>query len=70
MITYRETFDKSGLTYVDVAHALGCCELTARNKISGKTRVTKAEASVLNNLFGKNTTEGVDATCTISRHNR
>ena len=75
---YKTLFEKSNLTYVDVAHELGCCELTARNKINGKTKITKAEANVLDKLFGKgenevclkNTTEGVDATCTISRHNR
>lgn len=62
---YKEKFDESDLTYTDVAHELGCCELTARKKISGKTRITKAEQTVLDNLF-----EGETDKCTISRHNR
>lgn len=61
----KEQFNKSGLTYADVAHELGCCELTARNKINGNTRITKAEQIVLNNLF-----KGDNETCTISRRNR
>lgn len=61
----KELFERSGLTYTDIAHELGCCELTARRKINGDTRVTKAEQMVLDNLF-----KGDDKTCTISRHNR
>lgn len=61
---YLKLFNESDLTYTDVAHELGCCELTARNKINGKTKITKAEQTVLNNLFGGN------HECTISRHNR
>ena len=67
---YKEAFEKSGLSYTDVAHELGCCELTARNKINEKTKITKPEATVLDKLFGKNNIEGVDEACTISRHNR
>ena len=67
---YKEVFEKSGLSYTDVAHELGCCELTARNKINGKTKITKPEATALDKLFDKNNTEGVDAACMISRHNR
>lgn len=48
---YREKFDESELTYSDVAHELGCCELTARKKINGDTKITKAEKVVLDNLF-------------------
>lgn len=62
---YLTLLKESNLTYVDVAHALGCCELTARNKLNGKTRITKAEQIVLNNLF-----EGENETCTISRRSR
>ena len=61
----KEQFDKSGLTYADIAHELGCCELTARKKINGNSRITKAEQTVLNNLF-----KGDKETCTISRLNR
>lgn len=61
---YLKLFNESNLTYTDVAHELGCCELTARNKINGKTKITKAEQTVLNNLFGGNNE------CMISRHNR
>ena len=61
---YKEKFKRSGLTYSDVAHELGCCELTARNKINGKTKITKAEQTVLNNLFGGNNE------CMISKRNR
>ena len=63
---YKEVFEKSGLSYTDVAHELGCCELTARNKINGKTKITKPEATALDKLFGK----GEDEACMISRHNR
>ncbi len=62
---YLKQFTKSGLTYSDIAHELGCCELSARNKIAGKTRITKAEKIVLDNLL-----KGDDVTCTTSRHNR
>ena len=63
-MNYLELFNESDLTYTDIAHELGCCELTARNKINGKTKITKAEQTVLDNLFGgKNE-------CMISRHNR
>ena len=64
-MSIKEQFDKSGLTYADIAHELGCCELTARNKINGNTRITKAEQMVLNNLF-----KGDDKSCTISRRKR
>ena len=61
---YKEQFQESGLTYTDVAHELGCCELTARKKINGQTKVTKAEHVVLNTLF-----KGENKACTISEHN-
>ncbi len=64
-MSIKELFERSGLTYTDVAHELGCCELTARRKINGDSRVTKAEQTVLDNLF-----KGDDKACTISRHNR
>lgn len=64
-MSIKEQFDKSDLTYTDVAHELGCCELTARKKINGHTRITKAEQTVLDNLF-----KGDDSTCTTSRHKR
>ena len=64
-MNYLELFSKSKLTYSDVAHTLGCCELTARKKINGDTRITRAEEMVLNNLF-----KGDEETCTISRRNR
>lgn len=62
---YFSLFKKSGLTYTDVAHELGCCELTARKKINGNTKITKAEETVLNDLF-----KGDEKACTISRRNR
>lgn len=52
-MSYIEKFNNSDLTYTDVAHELGICELSARNKINGKTRVTRAEELVLNKLFGE-----------------
>ena len=64
-MNYLELFNKSDLTYTDVAHALGCCELTARKKINGNTRITRAEETVLNNLF-----KGDDEKCMISKRNR
>lgn len=62
---YRALFDESNLNYIDIAYALGCCELTARKKINGNTRVTKAEKTILDNLF-----KGDKKECMISRHNR
>lgn len=62
---YLTLLNESDLTYTDVAHVLGCCELTARNKLNGKTRITKAEQIVLDNLF-----KGETETCTTLRHNR
>ena len=64
-MNYKKLLSESDLTYADVAHELGCCELTARNKIDGKTRITKAEKIFLDNLF-----KGDDKECMISRHNR
>lgn len=61
---YQQAFKDSGLTYADVAHELGCCEITARKKINGHTKITKAEKVVLDSLF-----KG-DEKCMISRHNR
>lgn len=63
---YQEKFKTSGLSYADIAHELGCCELSARNKINGHTKITKAEKIVLDTLFGK----GENEQCMISRHNR
>ena len=60
---YKEQFKKSGLTYTDVAHELGVCELTARKKINGTSKATRAEQAVLNNLF-----EGENKACTTSPH--
>lgn len=62
---YKERFQRSGLTYSDIAHELGCCELTARKKINGDTKITKAEKAVLDNLF-----TGEDEECMTSRRNR
>ena len=60
-MSYRELYDNSPLTYTDIAHELGCSELTARNKINGKTRITKTEEYFLNKIFGVN---GGDEACT------
>ncbi len=62
---YKELFLASGLTYTDVAYVLGCTELTARNKINGKTRITKTEAYFLDLLFK----DGGKEVCTIETHN-
>lgn len=64
-MSYLELFNESKFTYADIAHELGCCELTARKKINGSTRVTKAEEIVLDNLL-----KGDDEKCTTSRRNR
>jgi len=62
---YKEKFKQSNFTYSDIAHEIGCCELTARKKINGQSKITKAEKLLLDTLF-----EGENETCTISRHNR
>ncbi len=66
-MSYKDLFIASELTYTDVAHVLGCTELTARNKINGKTRITKTEAYFLEALF--NADGGDKAECTIRPHN-
>lgn len=53
-----ERFTSSDFSYADVAHVLGCCELTARNKINGRSRVTRAEQIVLDELFDGGEEEG------------
>lgn len=63
-MTYAEKFTKSDLTYTDVAHELGVCELSARNKINGKARITRAEEKVLDQLFGE-----VGEECSTESHN-
>ena len=65
---YLEAFKRSGLTYVNVANALGTCELTARNKINGKAKLTNAEKLLLDTLFNKE--EDDTCTSTILRHSR
>lgn len=62
-MSYVDQFSKSGLTYADVAHELGVCELSARNKINGKSRITRAEEVVLNQLFTE------DKKCSTQTHN-
>lgn len=66
MKNYIAYFNDSGLTYTDIAHELGCCELTARNKITGKTRITKAEMLVLNRLFSVEDTNNAQSHDTIT----
>lgn len=62
---YKDEFKESNMSYADVAHALGCCELTARKKINGESKVTNAEKMLLDNLF-----KGENKECTILRHSR
>lgn len=50
----KEAFENSTLTYADIAHELGCCEVSARNKIAGKTRVSKVELEVLKRILAIN----------------
>lgn len=64
-MNYKELFDRSEITYTDIAHELGCTELTARNKINGRTRVTKTEAFFLDKLFHVN---GGDEVCLTQQH--
>ena len=46
-----ERFKKSGATYSEIAVALDICEMSARNKLSGKSRVTKLEQEKLDQIF-------------------
>lgn len=62
-MNYIDEFKKSGLSYADVAHELGVCELSARNKISGKSRITKGEAIILDRIF-----KGDESECSTSTH--
>lgn len=63
-MSYSDQFSRSGLTYTDIAHELGVCELSARNKINGKARITRAEEKVLNDLFKEE-----EGSCSTSMHN-
>ena len=60
---YFEAFRMSGLSSADVAHELACCELSARNKLAGKSRITKGEALILDSLF-----KGDESECLTSTH--
>jgi plasmid maintenance system antidote protein VapI len=53
MTNYKELMTRLNISYTDIAHELGCTELTARNKINGKTRITKPEEYFLDRLFNK-----------------
>lgn len=57
-----ERFNKTNLTYADIAHELGCCEVSARNKIAGKTRVSKVELEALDRILTREEQE-----CSTSR---
>lgn len=46
-----ERFKKLDLTYSEIAVALDVCEMSARNKIQGKSRITKLEQEKLNQIF-------------------
>lgn len=52
---YKERFKRSDLTYTDIAFSLGTCEQTARRKINGKTKITKAEEKVLDEILKEKT---------------
>lgn len=63
-MTYLEKFKASGLTYTDVAHALGCCEMTVRRKLNGVTKITKLEQMCLDKLFE----DKGDGVCSTEKH--
>lgn len=46
-----ERFKKLNFTYSEIAVALDICEMSARNKLSGKSRITKLEQEKLNQIF-------------------
>lgn len=39
------------LSFADLAHELGICEMSARNKVAGKTSITKLEAEKIESLL-------------------
>lgn len=41
------------LTYADLAHELGICEMSARNKVKGKSRFNKLEKEKLLLIINK-----------------
>lgn len=50
-MTNFERFKSLNLTYSEVAVALDVCEMSARNKIQGKSRITKLEQEKLDQIF-------------------
>ena len=47
----RQLIAAKKLSFADLAHELGICEMSARNKVAGKTPITKLETEKLKSLL-------------------
>lgn len=47
----KELLDQNNISFADLAHELGVCEMSARNKVAGKTPFTKLEKEKLESLL-------------------
>ena len=47
----KELLQVNGLSFADLAHELGICEMSARNKVNGKTPFTKLEREKIESLL-------------------
>lgn len=52
----RKLIADKKLSYADLAHELGVCEMSARNKVAGKTQVSKLELEKMETLLNREAT--------------
>ena len=50
-MTNLERFNKLKFTYSEIAVALGVCEMSARNKLQGRSKISKLEQEKLDQIF-------------------
>lgn len=55
----KEKIANKELSYADLAHMLGICEMSARNKVSGKTAFSKLELEKLGTLLNEEVSNGI-----------
>ena len=56
MMISKEILVKNNMTYADLAHELGICEMAVRNKVAGRSPLTKLEREKIEQLFHINVT--------------
>ena len=67
MVITKENLAEHNITFADLASELGICEMSVRNKVSGKTAFTKLEKEKLEQMLNN---KEATAVCTISRSSR